>query len=104
MGSFAGASWDNLTILFPVVILAFFFFWSQYRNLNLMLLGDEVSITLGTDLHRLRQIYLLVSAAVVGFVVSSSRYDWFCGPDYSPSGADDSLGQIIRKFCRSVHW
>ena len=40
MGSFAGASWENLRVLFPIVILAFLFFWSQYRNLNLMLLGD----------------------------------------------------------------
>ena len=69
MGSFAGASWENLRVLFPIVILAFLFFWSQYRNLNLMLLGDEVSITLGTDLHRLRQLYLLVSAAVVGLII-----------------------------------
>ena len=36
MGSFAGASWENLRVLFPIVILAFLFFWSQYRNLNLM--------------------------------------------------------------------
>lgn len=79
MGSFAGASWENLRVLFPIVILAFLFFWSQYRNLNLMLLGDEVSITLGTDLHRLRQLYLLVSAAVVGFVVYSSGTIGFVG-------------------------
>ena len=44
-----------------------------------MLLGDEVSITLGTDLHRLRQLYLLVSAAVVGFVVYSSGTIGFVG-------------------------
>ena len=79
MGSFAGASWENLRVLFPIVIFAFLFFWSQYRNLNLMLLGDEVSITLGTDLHRLRQLYLLVSAAVVGFVVYSSGTIGFVG-------------------------
>lgn len=79
MGSFAGADWEVLAVLMPIVIAAFFFFWSQYRSLNLMLLGDEVSITLGTDLHKLRQIYLLVSAAVVGFVVYSSGTIGFVG-------------------------
>lgn len=79
MGSFAGASWENIVVILPIVLLAFLFFWSQYRNLNLMLLGDEAAITLGTDLHRLRQVYLLVSAAVVGFVVYSSGTIGFVG-------------------------
>ncbi len=79
MGSFAGASWENITVVLPIVFLALLFFWSQYRNLNLMLLGDEAAITLGTDLHRLRQVYLLVSAAVVGFVVYSSGTIGFVG-------------------------
>ena len=79
MGSFAGASWDCIIVIIPVVLFAFFFFLSQYRNLNLMLLGDEAAITLGTDLHKLRQLYLLVSAAVVGFVVYSSGTIGFVG-------------------------
>lgn len=44
-----------------------------------MLLGDEVSITLGKDLHRWRQLYLLVSAAIVGFVVFSAGMIGFIG-------------------------
>lgn len=79
MGSFAGAKWENIVVILPIVCLAFLFFWSQYRNLNLMLLGDEAAITLGTDLHRLRQVYLLVSAAVVGFVVYSAGTIGFVG-------------------------
>lgn len=51
MGSFAGAKWDNLAVIVPIVILAVLFFWSQSRILNLMLLGDEAAVTLGTDLH-----------------------------------------------------
>ena len=44
-----------------------------------MLLGDEVSITLGRDLHLYRQIYLLVSAVVVGFAVYSAGMIGFVG-------------------------
>ncbi|MDU7966629.1 MAG: iron chelate uptake ABC transporter family permease subunit, partial [Paeniclostridium sordellii] len=55
------------------------FFMSQYRILNLMLLGDEVSITLGTDLHRYRQIYLVITSLMVGLVVYSAGMIGFVG-------------------------
>ena len=79
MGSFAGAKWDNLTVIVPIVILAVLFFWSQSRILNLMLLGDEAAVTLGTDLHIYRQVYLLISSLIVGFVVYSAGMIGFVG-------------------------
>lgn len=68
MGSLAGASWSRVSIMLPVTLLCTVLFWTQYRNLNLMLLGDEVSITLGTDLHRFR-------TAIPDFVFG---YGWIC--------------------------
>ena len=68
MGSFAGAKWETLAVIGPIIVLAVMFFWTQSRMLNLMLLGDESALTLGTDLHIYRQIYLLVSSLIVGFV------------------------------------
>ena len=79
MGSFAGAKWNSLAVIVPIVIMAVLFFWSQSRILNLMLLGDEAAITLGTDLHNYRQIYLLISSLIVGFVVYSSGMIGFVG-------------------------
>lgn len=79
MGSLAGADWNKVAIIFPVIFVCTVFFWSQFRNLNLMLLGDEVSITLGTDLHRVRSIYLLVSSLMVGFAVYSAGMIGFVG-------------------------
>ena len=79
MGSFAGARWDNLAVIAPIVILAVLFFWSQSRMLNLMLVGDESAITLGTDLHLYRQLYLLISSLIVGFVVYSAGMVGFVG-------------------------
>jgi len=49
MGSLAGASWSRVGVMLPVTLICVIIFWTQYRNLNLMLLGDDVSITLGTD-------------------------------------------------------
>lgn len=79
MGSFSGAKWDNLIVIVPIVIVAVSFFWSQSRMLNLMLLGDESALTLGTDLHVYRQFYLLVSSIIVGFVVYSAGTIGFVG-------------------------
>ena len=79
MGSFAGAKWETLAVIAPIVFLAVLYFWSQSRMLNLMLLGDESALTLGTDLHVYRQIYLLVSSLIVGFVVYSAGMVGFVG-------------------------
>ena len=79
MGSFAGAKWETLAVIGPIVILAVLFFWTQSRMLNLMLLGDESALTLGTDLHIYRQIYLLVSSLIVGFVVYAAGMVGFVG-------------------------
>lgn len=79
MGSLAGAKWESLMVIFPVILFSVLFFWTQSRILNLMLLGDEVSITLGTDLQHYRHLYLVVSALIVGFVVYSSGMIGFVG-------------------------
>ena len=79
MGSFAGAKWETLAVIGPIVVLAVMFFWTQSRMLNLMLLGDESALTLGTDLHIYRQIYLLVSSLIVGFIVYAAGMVGFVG-------------------------
>lgn len=79
MGSLAGASWSRVSIMLPVTLLCTVLFWTQYRNLNLMLLGDEVSITLGTDLHRFRTAYLILSSVMVGFAVYCAGVIGFVG-------------------------
>lgn len=79
MGSFAGARWENIAVIAPIVLAAVLFFWSQSRVLNLMLLGDESALTLGTDLHVYRQVYLLISSLIVGFVVYSAGMVGFVG-------------------------
>ena len=79
MGSLAGAKWENLAVIIPCVFIATLFFCTQSRILNMMLLGDEVSITLGTDLHRYRQVYLVVTALLIGFVVYSAGIIGFVG-------------------------
>lgn len=79
MGSVAGAKWSNLAVIAPVVAAVTIFFITQSRILNLMLLGDETAITLGTDLHKFRQTYLILSALAVGMAVYASGIIGFVG-------------------------
>ena len=79
MGSLAGAEWESNGVIFLVVLLAIAFFLTQSRTLNLMLLGDDTAITLGTNLRRYRQVYLVMASLVVGFVVYASGVIGFVG-------------------------
>lgn len=79
MGSLAAASWDTNLWMLAVSVLGALFFWTQYRTLNLMLLGDEAAVTLGTDLHRWRIVYLLAASLLVGFAVYTAGIIGFVG-------------------------
>ena len=77
--SFAVIAIANMGGKLPVTMVCVAVFWTQYRNLNLMLLGDDVSITLGTDLHRLRTFYLIVASVMIGFAVYCAGVIGFVG-------------------------
>ena len=79
MGSLAGAKWETNLWMLAVAVLGMLFFWSQYRTLNLMLLGDETAVTLGTDLHPWRVVYLLAVSLLVGFAVYTAGVIGFVG-------------------------
>lgn len=79
MGSLSGAKWSSIGGVYLIVLLGVLFFMSQYRTLNLMLLGDEVSITLGTDLYKSRMGYMLITALMIGFIVYVSGMIGFIG-------------------------
>lgn len=79
LGSLSGAKWEQIFFIGPIILCCSLFFWTQYRTLNLMLLGDEVSITMGKDLNKARHLYILIVAALVGFVVYVSGVLGFVG-------------------------
>ena len=79
MGSLAGAKWSTIAFVFPVILAGAIFFMTQFRTLNMMLLGDEISITLGKDLRTYRYWYMVVVAILVGLAVFSSGMIGFVG-------------------------
>lgn len=79
LGSLAGAKWETIFVILPIILIGVLIFWSQFRNLNLMLLGDEVSITLGSDLRKNRMWYMLLVSVMIGFAVYSAGMIGFVG-------------------------
>lgn len=79
MGSLAGAQWQSSLRVLVIVLLAVLFFMTQARMLNLMLMGDDTAITLGTNLQPFRKIYLIVSSLMIGFIVYQSGVIGFVG-------------------------
>lgn len=79
LGSLAGAKWETNLWIILLAFCGMLFFWSQYRALDLMLLGDEAAITLGMSLKHRRTIYLLVSSILVGFAVYTAGILGFVG-------------------------
>jgi iron complex transport system permease protein len=78
LGSFAQASWAQLAVGLPVIVVGSALILARSRSLNGLLLGDEAGAHLGIDVHRERMILVglatLVTAAsvalagLIGFV------------------------------------
>lgn len=79
LGSLAAAKWETNILMLLVAVAGTLFFWTQHRTLNLMLLGDESAITLGTDLHRWRIVYLMIASLMIGFAVYTAGIIGFVG-------------------------
>lgn len=79
LGSFAAAKWPMVSILMCVIIGCLIFFYLCSRPLNLMLLGDDVAVTLGTNLLPWRYCFLLLSSLLVGLCVYAAGTISFVG-------------------------
>ena len=79
MGSLSGAKMNQIFFIGPVILALCIFLATQSRNLNLLLLGDEVAYTLGKDLAKLRSAYIVVVSLLVGLVVYTSGTIGFVG-------------------------
>lgn len=79
MGSLTRAGWDNVWLVLGVVLAGTLFFLTQFRSLNILLMGDEAATTLGLNTARRRWVYLVVSALLVGCMVSAVGTIGFVG-------------------------
>ncbi|PTR30509.1 iron complex transport system permease protein [Rhodococcus sp. OK519] len=74
LGSYAGASWSDLRVLVPAVIVGIVLAATLVRALNAMLLGEDYAHSMGVHLIRTRTVAIASAALLAGAVTA------FCGP------------------------
>lgn len=79
MGSFASASWHEVVLLLPVVVVGIGVVVYHGRDLNLLLAGSETAQSLGVEVERVRRVLLATTSLMVAFAVSCSGVIGFVG-------------------------
>ncbi|GIM28174.1 corrinoid ABC transporter permease [Clostridium polyendosporum] len=79
MGSFNSASYKQITFIAPIVIVISCIFYSNYRALNIMAVGDESAYTLGVDGEKIKKRIIILSSIMVASIVSVSGIIGFVG-------------------------
>jgi len=79
MGSFASATWGEISILFIVLVLVGIILFFNYKELNIIQLGTTTAKSTGVDTKRTTLTILLSSSLLVGSVVACSGVVGFVG-------------------------
>jgi len=79
MGSLAGANWEMLAWLAPLVAVLSALLLREWRAMNALLLGEREAQHLGFDLKRLRRRLVVLTALLVGPLVAVTGTIGFVG-------------------------
>ena len=79
LGSLSSATWTDIFTLLPYLTigLVIAYFWS--KDLNALLLGDEMALSLGVEVDKLRFFMILVATLMTAAAVSVSGLIGFVG-------------------------
>ena len=78
-GSLASAKWAYLKLPLIVLALCMVFLLTNYRGLNLLLLGDESAGALGVNVRALQKELILVASLMAGVTIAVSGTIGFVG-------------------------
>ena len=79
MGSLSNISWIQVFLVAISTLGAIVFFLTQYRSLNLICLGDEAAASLGVNVRKRRNVYILAVTFLTGVIVSQCGIIGFVG-------------------------
>ena len=79
VGSLSGATWSRVKYVFIVSVIMMAVILLFARELDILLLGDDVAETLGADTRRIKLLIILASTVLTGVVVSVSGVIGFAG-------------------------
>ena len=78
-GSFASASWKDVLPVFLTLSVAMIIMCLIHKALDALLLGEEMAITVGVDVPKLKVLIIVMSALVTAIMVSVSGTIGFVG-------------------------
>jgi iron complex transport system permease protein len=79
MGSLAGATWRTTAFLAAVVLPAMIVLLGLARALNLLAIGEETALFLGTDVERIKLLSYFIASLLVAAAVSACGVIGFIG-------------------------
>ncbi len=79
LGDLSGASWSNLMIATPLLILGTFFLLKYTNALNAIALGESEAFHMGVDVDRVKKSIIFFAALAVGTSVSLAGAIGFVG-------------------------
>ena len=79
LGSLNGASWNQVLAVLPYALIGFVISYYYSKDLNALLLGEEVAKTLGVDVERVRFLLLGVASFMAAAAVAVAGLVGFVG-------------------------
>ena len=79
MGSFSTAGWNDVILLFIIVVPSILIISTFSRDLNVMMLGEDSARSLGIDVNGFKKYIFVISTLMVAAVVSVSGIIGFVG-------------------------
>jgi iron complex transport system permease protein len=79
MGSFSTAGWNEVILLFIIIVPSILFISTFSRDLNVMMLGEDSARSLGIDVNGFKKHIFVISTLMVAAVVSVSGIIGFVG-------------------------
>ena len=79
MGSFASASWFDVSVVAPVVAVGIIAVVYFSKDLNLLLAGSETAKSLGVEVEKVKRLLLFFTTLMVSFIVASCGVIGFVG-------------------------
>ncbi len=79
MGSLSGSSWDKLKYVTIAFLVCFVLIMFLTRQLDVLMLGDDVASTVGVDTDKLKLYIIALATMLTGVIVSVSGVIGFVG-------------------------
>ncbi|MDO5099997.1 MAG: iron ABC transporter permease [Eubacteriales bacterium] len=79
LGSLSGATWEKLTFAAIALAICAVVIFSLHHSLDVLLLGDEVAVTMGVNTERLKVLIIILGTLLTGVIVSISGVIGFVG-------------------------